>query len=73
MIQMFKDKKSTTLVLILLPFFAVLFKFIIAGLTLPGIGHAPEMGAGEFGAAIMLILAPYIAREHSVRSTNAKA
>ena len=42
-------------------------KFLAAGLTLPLIGHVPDMSAGEFAAAFGVIIGVYVAHENNKR------
>lgn len=65
MLQMFKEKKSTTLFFVSVSWAAVLFKFIVAGMTLPVIGQQAAMTASEFGMAIAGILAIWLGREYT--------
>lgn len=58
-----RGRESKTLSFVTLAFFALLFKFIGAGLDLPVIGEFPEMGAQEFGVAVAAILTIWIGRE----------
>ena len=51
-------KPSTTLTFVTIAFLAMLVKFVLAGAW--GI---PPMGVSEFGSAVMMILAPWVARE----------
>lgn len=53
-----KGNPSTTLTFVTSAFAVVLVKFVFAGMWL-----VPPMTAGEFGSAVMVIVAPWVARE----------
>lgn len=58
-----QGRESRTFVIVSLSWLAVWFKFIGAGLTLPVVGVVPPMTAGEFGAAVALIVGVWVGRE----------
>lgn len=58
-----RGKQSRTLFFVAVSWAAVLIKFVIAGAHLGPLGTMPTMGAGEFGAAVMAILAIWLGRE----------
>ena len=66
MIPKIKDsrgKQSTTLTFVAASWLAVFGKFVVAGMNLGALGVMPEMGAGEFGAAVGVILGIWLGRE----------
>ena len=65
-----RGKESTTLLFVALSWMAVFAKFVVAGVDLGSLGIMPVMGAGEFGSAVVLILAPWLGREW-MEKTNA--
>lgn len=58
-----RGKQSRTLFFVSVSWAAVLIKFTLAGVKLGPLGTMPLMGAGEFGAAVMAILAIWLGRE----------
>lgn len=65
---MMKDSrgaKSSTLAFVSVSWGAVTAKFLSASVTLPYVGVMPPMTAGEFGAAVALILGIWLGREYT--------
>lgn len=65
---MMKDSrgaKSSTLGLVTVSWGAVTAKFVTAGVSLPYVGIMPPMTAGEFGAAVAMILGIWLGREYT--------
>lgn len=58
-----RGKQSTTLFFVAVSWAAVTVKFFAAGAKLGALGVMPVMGAGEYGAAVALILAIWLGRE----------
>lgn len=58
-----RGKQSTTLLFVALSWLAVFAKFVVSGVNLGPLGVMPTMSAGEFGAAVALILAIWLTRE----------
>lgn len=58
-----RGRESITLSLVVPAWFALLVKFLAAGLTLPVIGIVPPMSATEFGLAMAGVLAIWLGRE----------
>lgn len=56
-------EQSRTLFFVTVSWAAVVFKFILAGATLPVFGTMPLMSATEFGVAVAAILAIWLGRE----------
>jgi len=57
--------RSKTLNFVAVSWAAVTIKFITAEINLPYIGAMPPMTAGEFGAAVALILGIWLGREYT--------
>jgi hypothetical protein len=68
MIQLFKSKQSTTLFFCSIGWFILTLKFAFAGAELPLFGAIPGMTGSEYGSALALVLAPWIAREWKEKS-----
>ncbi len=56
-------KESRTLFFVTVSWAAILFKFVLAGVTLPIFGRMPEMSPTEFGTSIAFILGIWLGRE----------
>lgn len=56
-------QQSRTLFFVTVSWAAVVFKFILAGVTLPVLGLMPLMSATEFGMSVAAILAIWLGRE----------
>lgn len=65
-----RGRESTTLSLVVPAWFALLVKFILAGLTLPVVGVVPTMSATEFGLAMAGVLAIWLGREFNEKKGN---
>lgn len=65
-----RGHRTTTGALVLAALVLVFAKFAFSGLELGPLTTSP-MGAGEFGAAVMAILAPWIAREWKEKDKGA--
>ena len=67
--------KSITLFFVSISWVVVVFKFLFAGLTLPGLGTFPLMSGGDFAMAITAVLGIWLGREwrktHYRRQANA--
>jgi len=58
-----RGQKSTTLTLVLIPWFILCAKFLVAGVNIPMLGLQPAMGASEFGGGLTLLLVIWLGRE----------
>jgi hypothetical protein len=58
-----RGNQSKTLMFVTISWLVVVVKFTLAGVNLGAFGVMPMMGAGEFGAAVALILAIWLGRE----------
>lgn len=65
-----RGRESMTLSLVVPAWFALLVKFLAAGLTLPIFGTVPAMSATEFGLAIAGVLAIWLGREWTEKKGN---
>lgn len=65
-----RGRESMTLSLVVPAWAALLIKFLLAGITLPVVGAVPAMSAGEFGAAVALVLAIWLGREWTDKNTD---
>lgn len=65
-----RGNPSRTWPLVLSASILVMVKFALGGLTLPLIGHIPDMGGGEFAGAFGAILAGWWAREHTSKANG---
>lgn len=66
MIPTMKDGRgcqSKTLTFVAVSWFALLVKFVIAGMTLGPLGTMPTMSAIDFGSAVTAVLAIWLGRE----------
>jgi len=57
---------------VVISWFAVLVKFIVAGINLGVLGVAPPMSATDFGIAVTGILAIWVGREAFAKSAVGK-
>ena len=58
-----RGKQSVTLFFVTVSWAAVTVKFFVGGALLVPLGVMPTMTAGEYGAAVALILAIWLGRE----------
>lgn len=58
-----RGKQSRTLAFVTISWLIVTIKFAVAGISLGPLGVAPQMGAGEYGAAVAAILLIWLGRE----------
>lgn len=58
-----RGNQSKTLMFVTVSWLVVVVKFTVAGINLGPLGVMPAMSAGEFGAAVALILAIWLGRE----------
>ena len=67
-----RDRESHTLFFVAVSWFAILFKFVVAGLTIQGY-QFPDMSAINFGLASAGILAIWLGREWTNKTIEAKS
>ncbi len=58
-----RGQQSRTLFFVAVSWFAVLVKFVVAGVSMGPLGVMPAMTASEFGGAVLMILAIWLGRE----------
>jgi hypothetical protein len=68
-----RGNKSKTLFFVAVSWGVLVIKYALAGLSLALVGTIPPMSAGEFGAAVMMILGIWLGREVSDRMVKASA
>lgn len=59
-----RGKKSITLTAVVAGLSILSLKFLVSGMTLWKLGVQPTIGAGEYGAAFLAILAVWAQREY---------
>lgn len=67
-----RGNQSKTLMFVTVSWFVVVVKFVIAGVKIGSLGVMPMMNVGEFGAAVALILAIWLGREYTEKTTSGK-
>ena len=67
-----RGKESITLSFVAVSWFALIIKFVVAGVSLGSLGVMPAMGASEFGMAAAAILAIWLGREWTEKTGNSK-
>jgi tellurite resistance protein TehA-like permease len=71
LLQDSRGRESITLSLVVPAWFVLLVKFVLAGVTLPGVGvTVPPMSATEFGLAMAGVLAIWLGREWAEKKGN---
>lgn len=58
-----RGNESTTLFFVRVTWAVMVIKFLIAGMTLPGVGLMPDINVQDFGVAAGAILAIWVGRE----------
>lgn len=62
-----RGQQSTTLGFVVISFTVLIVKFALGGLTLGVLGDMPVISAGEFGAALVVVLGIWRHREYTER------
>ena len=76
MLDLFKKKQSTTLFFVSVSWAVLVAKFAISGIQVTYQGQtfsAQPMSAGEFGAAVLAILAIWLQREYTEKVSKPAA
>lgn len=68
-----RGEDSATLFFVFVSWAVLVIKFAIAGLTIPGLGAAPQIGPAEFGGAALMILGVWIGREYTEKVKKPQA
>lgn len=65
-----RGKESKTLSFVFVSWVVLVFKFLVAGMTLGPLGTMSPMNASDFGMAVGTILAIWLGREWTEKKTN---